>query len=64
MTKKYKYTGTGMGLPGLPNEVTDDEAKALNMLDVLENAVKVGLYEEVKEPAPRKVQEKNEVKHG
>ena len=44
---KYRYAGKGAGLPGLPNEVTDEEAQALGMNEVLENAVAVGLYVEV-----------------
>lgn len=51
----YQYVGDGMGLPGLPNVVTDDEAKEAGVLDLLENAVQVGVYVEVK---PSKVEPK------
>lgn len=54
----YQYVGDGMGLPGLPNVVTDDEAKEAGVLDLLENAVQVGVYVEVKEVKPSKVEPK------
>jgi hypothetical protein len=44
----YRYNGDGAGLPGLPNEVSEEEAQKLGMADVLKNAVAVGLYVEVK----------------
>ncbi len=45
---KYQYVGTGQGVPGLPNEVTDKQAKELGLAKVLEECLKAGLYKEVK----------------
>lgn len=40
----YKYVGKGAGVPGLPHEVTYAQAKALGVLDILEEAIKNGNY--------------------
>ena len=45
---KYRYVGPGQGVPGLPNEVSDKEAKGLGLSDVLKECVKAGLYKESK----------------
>ena len=45
---KYKYVGNGQGVPGLPNEVSKQEAKDLGLGDVLKECIKAGLYKEVK----------------
>ena len=45
---KYQYVGNGQGVPGLPNEVTDKQAKELGLAKVLEECLKAGLYKEVK----------------
>lgn len=47
MNKKYRFVGEGMGVPGLPHEVTDEEAAALGMSEILDEAVKNGSYVEV-----------------
>jgi hypothetical protein len=47
---KYKFIGAGMGVPGLPHEITDEQAKADGVDKLLDQAVTLGLYEEVKEP--------------
>ncbi len=47
---KYKFIGEGMGIPGLPHEITDEQAKKDGVGALLEQAVMLGLYEEVKEP--------------
>lgn len=57
---KYRFRGEGLGVPGLPHIVTDDEAKALGdsgyrdeegkqitMHQVLKAAVKAGTYVKV-----------------
>ncbi len=41
---KYKYTGDGAGIPGLPHEITDEEAKELGLVDLLKEAVQNGSY--------------------
>ncbi len=45
---KYKYTGEGQGVPGLPNEVSKQEAKDLGLADVLKECIKAGIYKEDK----------------
>ena len=45
--RAYRYCGDGAGIAGLPHEVTDEEARALGMLDVLQAALKNGSYQEV-----------------
>lgn len=56
--KKYKFNPEfGDGIPGLPHEVTDEEAKALDMLDTLQAAIKNGAYVEVKPPKVQKEKE-------
>jgi hypothetical protein len=42
--KKYKYVGDGTGVPGLPNEVSDDQAAELGVLDILNAAIENGSY--------------------
>lgn len=47
--KTYIYIGGGEGVPGLPHEITQSQAKALGVLDILKDAIKNGNYAE-KEP--------------
>ena len=44
--KKYTYVGNGMGVPGLPHLVSDDEAAELGVLHILNDAIKNGSYVE------------------
>lgn len=44
--KKYKFVGEGAGVPGLPHEITDEEAEALGLTELLEAAVENGNYRE------------------
>jgi hypothetical protein len=47
--KIYRYVrDDGSFVPGLPKEVTDEKAKERGIYDLLMDAVKAGLYEEVK----------------
>ena len=41
---QYKYVGDGAGVPGLPHEISDDEAEALHVADILSTAVENGSY--------------------
>ena len=43
---EYKYVGNGMGVPGLPHLVSDDEAAELGVLHILNEAIKNGSYVE------------------
>jgi hypothetical protein len=44
---KYIFVGNGTGVPGLPHEISDDEAEALGVTEILEEAVRNGNYEPV-----------------
>ena len=56
--KKYRFDTTqGDGISGLPHEVTDEEAKALGMFEILLAAIKSGAYVEVKPPKVQKDKE-------
>lgn len=50
MGKRYRFVGEGAGVPGLPHELTEDEARALGVEMLLMEALKTGTYEEVKPP--------------
>ena len=43
---KYKFVGDGTGVPGLAHEISDEEAKALGVTEILKEAVKNGNYVE------------------
>jgi hypothetical protein len=45
--RKFHYCGDGLGIAGLPHDVTEEEARALGVLDVLQAALKNGSYREV-----------------
>lgn len=58
--KEYKYVGNGMGVPGLPHEVSDDEAAELGVLNILREAIENGSYVEVTPPpAPPQMGERH-----
>ena len=49
LLRPYRFVGMGEGIPGLPHEVTEGQAQALGVLDVLKTAIKAGNYEEDKQ---------------
>lgn len=54
MGQRYRFVGEGAGVPGLPHEITDEEARALGVQDLLMDALKAGTYQEIAgAPAPR-----------
>ena len=57
--KTYIYKGNEAGVPGLPHEVTDEEARALGVEDTLKAAIKSGVY--VEKTAPKSKAERKEV---
>lgn len=57
--KNYKYVGNGMGVPGLPHLVSDDEAAELGVLHILNEAVENGSYVETPPPAPPQMGARN-----
>ena len=52
MLRSFHFVGTGDGIPGLPHLVTDEEAKALGLSDVLRSAIANGNYVEEKASKP------------
>ena len=54
MSKTYIFdTSRGAGVPGLPHEISEDEAKALGVDELLKEAVKNGSYKAKAEPKPK-----------
>lgn len=49
----YRYVGGGAGVPGLPHEVSDVEAAALGVEDILKDAIENGSYVAVDPPAAK-----------
>lgn len=49
MAKIYEYKGDGEGVPGLPHVISDAQAEALGVLDLLKAAIKSGSYAEIKQ---------------
>jgi hypothetical protein len=45
----YRFCGEGLGIPVLPHELTGQQAKEMDMLEVLQAAVKNGNYRSVKQ---------------
>jgi len=72
MSKKYKYAGNGMGVAGLPHEISDEEAVALGVeVDaLLKAAIKNGNYVSIDDMAedgktkPVKAKKVKEKDHG
>lgn len=44
--KIYEYVGDGMGVPGLPHVITDEQAKELGVEKILTAAIANGSYRE------------------
>lgn len=40
----YVYTGSGMGIPGLPHEISKNEAQRLGVFALLTDAIQNGSY--------------------
>lgn len=51
----YIYKGDGLGIPGLPEILTEKEAQELGVLDILRAAIKAGIYQK---SVPGKKEEK------
>lgn len=43
---KYKFVGDGVGVPGLPHEITREEAQQLGVEEILDAAIANGNYVE------------------
>jgi len=48
----YRFCGNGQGIPGLPHEVSAEQAKELGLLEVLQAAIKNGNYSPIPGPSP------------
>lgn len=59
---QYKYIGDGAGIVGLPHVVTDEEAAAAEVIDILHAALENGNYVAVETAAekPRASKKKTE----
>jgi len=53
---KYKFVGEGMGVPGLPHEISDEEAIEMGVVELLQAAIENGNY--VEEAMPESIPEK------
>jgi hypothetical protein len=54
MSKRYRYVGPGQGVPGLPHELDEEEARRLGVQTLLEEALGAKVYEPVSEKAKGK----------
>jgi len=43
----YKYNGSGLGVPGLPHEITRAEAERLGVLGLLDACIERGIYQKI-----------------
>lgn len=48
----YKFVGSGEGVPGLPHVISDEEAAALGVSEILKAAVENGNYVEISTTSP------------
>ena len=65
MSKVYIFdTSRGAGIPGLPHEVSEAEAKALGMFEVLQDAIENGAYKLKAEPKPKPAAKEKGVNNG
>lgn len=55
----YKYIGDGAGVPGLPHEISDEEAQGLGVTDLLKAALENGSYAEAPSSAQDKLEKKS-----
>lgn len=44
MSKKFVYVGSGTGVPGLPHEITEKQAKEQGVYEILKDAIAAGNY--------------------
>lgn len=56
--KKYIYVGGGDGIPGLPHQITDQEAAAEGLTELLNSAIESGAYIEQADEKPARKKEK------
>jgi len=54
MSKRYRYVGQDQGVPGLPHELDDEEARRLGVHELLQQALGAKVYETVSEKAKGK----------
>ncbi len=58
---KYKFNGTGPGVPGLPHEISDEQVAQFNpgQRELLTAAIAAGTYIEIDAPKPARVSTKS-----
>ncbi len=54
MGKKFRFVGPGQGVPGLPHEISEEEAENLGVVELLADALDAGTFEEIRKPAAKK----------
>jgi hypothetical protein len=54
MGKRYRYIGAGLGVPGLPHEIDEEEAERLGLTELLKQAVQAKVYQLIPEKAKGK----------
>ena len=47
MAKHFVYVGDGLGIPGLPHNISDAEAEAQGLAELLTAAIAQGAYREL-----------------
>lgn len=62
--KKYKYIGEGAGVPGLPHEITEEQAQARGLSELLRAAIENGSYIEIKPGAQKSAPQVKESSNG
>lgn len=62
--KTFTFIGGGDGVPGLPHEITDEQAQAEGLNDMLKCAVEAGVYVEKKAEAEKPAKTKKENLNG
>jgi hypothetical protein len=43
----YRFRGNGLGVPGLPHELTREQAEKDGILDQLDAAIAAGVYQQI-----------------
>jgi hypothetical protein len=44
LSTRYRFCGDGLGIPGLPHEITREQADAAGVLVLLDTAIEAGAY--------------------
>lgn len=63
--KKFIYVGLGDGVPGLPREITDEQAEADGLTILLNQAIDAGVYVDASQitNTPAAIESESKSKH-